>query len=211
MHPNAVDPILTELTQKLDLNTVTSVDSNVSTSDQIFFHNRNDSTETLKGNIVRDSGPITTTTITIKGAARPGSSPAAAAAATTSATDGLTKTTTITADNNESVLLELYPPTSSLASEWLDGLLMLLDQAPITKDTTSLIHMMEDWSVRLRILNLRWDDVDWDAMEQFHAQQQHLQLHGAGAVDETAQALQIRPVPSREGVADEYWYAMGEV
>ena len=61
---NAVDPALTELTQKLDLNTVTSVDSNVSTSDQIFFQNRNDSSETLKGNIARDSGPVTTTTIT---------------------------------------------------------------------------------------------------------------------------------------------------
>ena len=88
--------------------------------------------------------------------------------------------------------MELFPQTSYLASEWLDGLLMLLNQQPITKDTSRLIEMMEDWGVRLRMLNLRWEDVDWEALE--------LSVKG-DAVDSKA-------VPSREGVDDPYWYAL---
>ncbi|KAK1058131.1 hypothetical protein LTR33_013477, partial [Friedmanniomyces endolithicus] len=94
----------------------------------------------------------------------------------------------------ESVLLELFPQTSASASEWLDGLLMLLNQQPITKDTTRLVDMMEDWGVRLRLLNLRWEDVDWEALE--------ARVTGVKVVE--------REVPSREGVGEEYYYGMAE-
>ncbi|KAI7366375.1 hypothetical protein KC336_g21328, partial [Hortaea werneckii] len=58
--------------------------------------------------------------------------------------------------------------------------------------TTQLIDMMVDWGVRLRMLNLRWEDVDWEALEQ------------------RVKGLEVkeREVPSREGLAgEEYWYA----
>ena len=41
--------------------------------------------------------------------------------------------------SREAPLLILNPPSQSLASEWLDGLLMLLNQQPITADTNKLI------------------------------------------------------------------------
>ena len=104
------------------------------------------------------------------------------------------KLTPMQSEPQEMVLLELYPQTSALASEWLDGLLMLLNQQPITKDTTRLIDMMEDWGVRLRMLNLRWEDVDWEALE--------LSVKG--------DRVEAREVPSRDGLDDDYWYALPE-
>jgi len=181
------EPSPSELTEKIDLNFVTSVDSNVSASEQpipqIQRPPANDSSETLRDStaLTHPPGPLTNTKITILGTS-PGLNKIrldGAAAAAAAATD-------------ERVLLELFPQTSFLASEWLDGLLMLLDQQPITKDTTRLIEMMEDWGVRLRMLNLRWEDVDWEALE--------TSVKG-GAVD-------AQPVPGREGVGDGYWYAL---
>jgi engulfment/cell motility protein 1 len=95
---------------------------------------------------------------------------------------------------SDSPLLELLPQTSHLASEWLDGLLMLLHQPPITQETTSLVNMMEDWGVRLRILNLRWEDVDWESLER----------------SVKGDAVPVKEVPSREGLDLDFWYAMPE-
>jgi hypothetical protein len=75
---------------------------------------------------------------------------------------------------------------------------MLLNQQPITKDTTSLVEMMEDWGVRLRMLNLRWEDVDWEAME-WNVK--------AGA---SGDKVEVREVPSRDGLDEDYWYALPE-
>ncbi|KAK4507874.1 hypothetical protein PRZ48_001609 [Zasmidium cellare] len=167
---------LAELAEKIDLNAVTSVDSNVSAAEAPVntnvMRNGNDSTETLKDS-TRDSSnnKATTTKITILG------------------------TSSKPKDQEERILLELFPQTSPLASEWLDGLLMLLNQQPITKDTTSLIEMMEDWGVRLRMLNLRWEDVDWEALE--------ISVKGDGEGGAAG-----REVPSREGLDEPYWYAL---
>ncbi|KAH9814266.1 ELMO2 protein [Teratosphaeria destructans] len=172
------EPPLTDLPEKLDLNTVTSVDSNVSTADAPLMNGNNSSTETLRQDSTPQSSvrprlptplPATNTKISIIGHPFKGSM-------------------------EENVLLELFPQTSYEASEWLDGMLMLLNQQPITKDTTRLIEMMEDWGVRLRMLNLRWEDVDWEALEQ-------------GVRGEKVEA---REVPSREGLDDDCWYAMPE-
>ena len=177
------EPASTELAEKIDLNLVTSVDSNVSASDLPLMNGNNSSTETLKEVNGHDEVPApqktTNTKITILGTR---SKPAKQSLSSASATD------------EEGVLLELYPQTSSIASEWLDGLLMLLNQQPITKDTTRLVDMMEDWGVRLRMLNLRWEDVDWDEL------------------DAKARGVRVteREVPSREGLDDEYYYAMAE-
>ena len=88
--------------------------------------------------------------------------------------------------NQEPVLLELHTPDTTQASEWLDGLLMLLDQQPITADTNKMIAMVADWSLKVRMLNLEWEDVDWEGQ----GQAEHLY--------------------NREGLDTNYWYDMGE-
>ena len=176
------EPGLDDLPEKIDLNAVTSVDSNVSASEQptALMNGDNSSTETLTDKPSPEPlKAATTTKITVIGHPPP------------------TKSyilTPLQSEPVETVLLELYPQSSSLASEWLDGLLLLLNQQPITKDTTSLVSMMEDWGVRLRMLNLRWEDVDWDALE--------MSVKG--------ERVEVREVPSRDGLDDDYWYALPE-
>ena len=176
------EPSLADLTDKVDLNNVTSVDSNVTAPDKpaAIANGDNSSTETLTNKPSLDPLKANTNTkITIIGHPAPSKS---------------YKLTPMQSDPVESVLLELYPQSSALASEWLDGLLMQLNQQPITKDTTRLVDMMENWGVRLRMLNLRWEDVDWEALE----------MSVKGERNET------REVPSREGLDDHYWYALPE-
>lgn len=150
-------PQLHELNEKLDLETISSVDSNVARSDvlvgeDVAPENKNTSTGTI-------------TRLTIFG------NP-----------NIFAKTQTA----GESVLLELNTGSTSLASEWLDGLLMLLNQQPITADTNKLVDLLEQWSLTIRMLNLRWEDVDW----------------------ERAQDNKQLPVPSRVGLDDDFWYEM---
>ncbi|KAI7249372.1 hypothetical protein KC335_g17777 [Hortaea werneckii] len=194
---------LDQLPEKIDLNTVTSVESNISAAEQqqqqqqrqsqqtngVLGGQANSSVETLRTGTARDSTkhsqlqqPTTTSKITIIGTVPPpGRSGATSALSLVSP-----------GADEETVLLELQPQSISEASEWLDGLLMLLDQQPITASTTQLIDMMVDWGVRLRMLNLRWEDVDWEALEQ--------RVKGL--------EVEEREVPSREGLAgEEYWYA----
>ncbi|KAK5117685.1 hypothetical protein LTR62_005108 [Meristemomyces frigidus] len=184
------EPGLEDLGERIDLNAVTSVDSNVSApAEHPLTNGANSSTETLKEATTLDSSKLslpgtttttsTTTKITILGtrskpsAIYPSSEEEEAA---------------------ESALLVLLPQTAYIASEWLDGLLMLLNQEPITKDTTRLISMLEDWGVRLRMLNLRWEDVDWFALEQ----------RGKGL---SGEEVGVREVPGREGWGEEFYYA----
>ncbi|KAI7391420.1 hypothetical protein KC336_g16735, partial [Hortaea werneckii] len=167
---------LDQLSEKIDLNRVTSVESNISAAEQqqqqqrqsqqtngVLGGQANSSVDTLRTGTARDSAkqsqlqqPTTTSKITIIGTLPPpGRSGATSALSLVSP-----------GADEEAVLLELQPQSISEASEWLDGLLMLLDQQPITASTTQLIDMMVDWGVRLRMLNLRWEDVDWEALEQ---------------------------------------------
>ena len=74
------------------------------------------------------------------------------------------------------------PPTHSLASEWLDGLLMLLNQAPITAETNKLVTLVSEYGLKIRLLNVRLDDGYAGPPE------------GAGVV------------PDREGLDDDYYY-----
>jgi engulfment/cell motility protein 1 len=171
---------VSDIAEKVDLNTVTSVDSNVSAAEPppTASQSTSESSSTIKD---ASSLTATNTKITILGTI----SRARARPITAASEDP---------HSEEEILLELYPSTASLASEWLDALLMLLNQEPITKDTARLVEMMEDWGTRLRMLNLRWEDVDWDALEA-----------GESGMDD---GLGTRPVPGRDGVGDEYWYAL---
>ncbi len=76
----------------------------------------------------------------------------------------------------------LTPPSHSLASEWLDGLLMLLNQAPITAETNKLVSLVSEYGLKIRLLNVRLDDEYGGPPE------------GAGVV------------PSREGLDEDYYY-----
>lgn len=85
-------------------------------------------------------------------------------------------------DTNEQAILTLYPLNHSIASEWLDGLLMLLNQAPITAETNKLVTLVSDYSLKIRLLNVRVDAVYQGPPP------------GAGVV------------PSREGLDDDYFF-----
>ncbi|KAH0255523.1 hypothetical protein KCU91_g17434, partial [Aureobasidium melanogenum] len=153
-------PQLHELNEKLDLETISSVDSSVARSDVLIGDDEPRSTDE---NSVSPTGTITRLTIF-----------------------GNTNIFATTQPIGESVLLELNTGSTSLASEWLDGLLMLLNQQPITADTNKLVDLLEQWSLTIRMLNLRWEDVDW----------------------ERAQDNKQLPVPSRVGLDDDFWYEM---
>lgn len=151
----ASEPEIDALTERLDLNSVSSVVSNVSTTSP------RSSTETLQ-----PDRQLSSTKITIHGYSSP-TQP---------------KSTSPSSHNRkESILLTLYPPSHSLASEWLDGLLMLLNQQPITKETTKLITLVANYGLKIRLLNVRFED------EAFVGQEPEM--------------------PSREGVDEEFWYA----
>lgn len=78
----------------------------------------------------------------------------------------------------ESVLLQLHPHSHTLASEWLDGLLMLLNQQPITADTNKLVRFIGGYGLKIRLLNVRFEDV--------------------GLIEPA--------LPSREGLDDDFYY-----
>jgi engulfment/cell motility protein 1 len=160
------DPKLEDLRETIDLNTVTSVDSNVSASEPHAGLTPTISSTSTPHNSVRPVAQPTTKITIFTGSSHP-SVP-------------------------ETALLDLFPPSAHLAAEWLDGLLLLLNQQPITKSTTSLIQMMTEWGVRLRMLNLRWEDVDWEDLEM---RVRGLEVSG-------------REVPGREGIEEEFWFRM---
>jgi len=202
----AQDPGLEALTEKVDLTTISSVVSNVSApgdsnesggggdsnADGIDSSNRASeatvSTFTKEVNAQFAAAaarlyPQPTTKITIysyvadnKASPRGGSNDEGSP---------VTKPTTNGANANEpkeQPILTLFPLNHSLASEWLDGLLMLLNQAPITAETNKLVTLVSEYGLKIRLLNVR--------VEAVHAGP----MHGAGVV------------PSREGLDDDYFY-----
>jgi len=149
----------------VDLSLVSSVASNVSTNSD----STNSSTSTLK----TLPQPSSSTKITIHGYA-PSSEPQSSYHHTrTNSTKSLGK-------RKELILLVLYPQSHSLASEWLDGLLMLLNQQPITAETNKLIGLVSNYGLKIRLLNVRFDDSTF-----------------AGEPPE---------IPSREGLDEDYYY-----
>jgi hypothetical protein len=86
------------------------------------------------------------------------------------------------AEGKEEPVLTLHPLNDTLASEWLDGLLMLLEQAPITAETNKLLEVVADYGMKIRLLKVR--------MEATYVGPPT----GAGVL------------PSREGLDDDYYY-----
>lgn len=163
------DPSLDVLGEKIDLSTISSVVSNVSAPGEDAHSVSSGSTLKNQPNgpgsaaVAPGATPKTTTKITIFSYVNP-----------EDAAKG--------SDTQEHAVLTLHPPTNSLASEWLDGLLMLLNQAPITAETNKLVTLVSDYGLKIRLLNVRVDAVYSGPPP------------GAGVV------------PSREGVDDDYFY-----
>jgi len=154
----AQDPGLDNLTEKIDLATISSVVSNVSAPNE-------DAKSTTSSSTVQklSNNPKATTKITIFRYVEP-----------SEATNG--------SEAKEQPMLTLWPMSHSLASEWLDGLLMLLNQAPITAETSKLINLVSDYGLKIRLLNVRMDS-------SFEGPPP-----GAGVV------------PSREGLDEDYFF-----
>ncbi|RDW88166.1 hypothetical protein BP6252_00198 [Coleophoma cylindrospora] len=160
----ALEPLLEQLQEKIDLSTISSVVSNVSAPQD--DTSSMSSMSTLK-DISQTPKQTSTTKITINSFVNPHD-------------DGLQ--ISHGDEPAERAILTLLPPTHSLASEWLDGLLMLLNQAPITAETNKLVGLVSDYGLKIRLLNMRVDDGYAGQSE------------GAGIV------------PSREGLDDDYYY-----
>ena len=164
------EPSLESLHEKIDLTSVSSVTSNVTASSDA-----NSSASTIKD----IDKPPSTTRIIIHGYL-PGSSRPNTPKTHNRTPSKSTSHTHATANRKEVTLLTLSPQTHSLASEWLDGLLMLLNQQPITAETNRLISMVQDYGLKIRLLNVRFDDMAF-----------------AGDPPE---------IPSREGLDEDYYY-----
>lgn len=172
---------LDSLPDKIDLSIVSSVVSNVSASSADSTH----SDSTLK-TLPQDKA--TNTKITIHGYLPSGEdttnnrfqqSRLANHSRNVSKASNTTAPAPLPAQK-ESVLLTLYPQSHSVASEWLDGLLMLLNQQPITAETSKLIAMVASYGLKIRLLNVRFDEKDM---------------------------LGEQPeIPSREGLDEDYYY-----
>lgn len=153
------DPALSSLTDKVDLNTISSVVSNVSAPNE-------DSRSTMSGATVKNAtggGGKGTTKITIY-----------RFASSSEASKGR--------ESKEQAILTLWPPSHSLASEWLDGLLMLLKQAPITAETNKLVKMASEYGLKIRLLNVRMDSAS------------------------EGPAPGVGVVPSRKGLDEDYFF-----
>lgn len=187
----AHDPGLDALTEKVDLGTISSVVSNVSAPnggmDQAETQSIATSTSTAVqqqpkdqgGGVVPSTATKPTTKITIYSYVEPEE---AAGQRSGDGGDGGGNSGGGDSDPREEPILTLFPLNHSLASEWLDGLLMLLNQAPITAETNKLVSLVSEYGLKIRLLNVRLEAVYSGPAP------------GAGVV------------PSREGLDDDYYY-----
>ncbi|KAI9370971.1 ELMO/CED-12 family-domain-containing protein [Aspergillus egyptiacus] len=158
-------PELDALSGKIDLSTVSSVVSNVSASSD------NASSSTVKS---MSPSRVSSMKITIHGYVH------STSAHSDSQKPNNHARSASRATQKEATLLTLRPESPSIASEWLDGLLMLLNQQPITAETSKLVKLISNYGLKIRLLNVRFDDVVF--------------------------AGEAPNVPSREGLTDDYYY-----
>ncbi|KAJ5248648.1 hypothetical protein N7468_000099 [Penicillium chermesinum] len=154
-------PELDALPEKIDLSTVSSVVSNISTNP-----------DDASASTVKTAPRQASTKITIHGHA-----PSPNLTHTKNQSHARTGSRST---QKEIVLLTLRPASHSVASEWLDGLLMLLNQQPITTETNKLIDLVSNYGLKIRLLNVRFDDATF--------------------------AGEVPPVPGREGLDEDYYY-----
>ncbi|KAL8901051.1 MAG: hypothetical protein Q9207_005400 [Kuettlingeria erythrocarpa] len=169
------DPDLDSLREILDLALVSSVASNVSATTP---PSTRSSSSTVQ--------PQSTTKITIHGYLPSTSSNKHTRTPSKSTSHSHPSSNTSHNRKQEVPLLVLHPSTHSQASEWLDGLLMLLGQQPLTNETKKLTSLVSEYGLKIRLLNVRFDEHRIDDGER-----------------------RAPEVPSREGLDEEYYYDMG--
>jgi hypothetical protein len=181
------EPGLDALTEKIDLGTISSVVSNVSTNPEADAaeseadQSPNSSTPTLRHNGAAITKPTTKITIYSFSDDMANSSITPVSPDTTiNIPPGAGST-----EPKEQPVLTLYPLNHSLASEWLDGLLMLLSQAPITAETNKLVTLVSEYGLKIRLLNVRLE---------------HMYAAPVG------RGSGVGVVPSREGLDEDYFY-----
>ncbi|PKS12018.1 hypothetical protein jhhlp_001314 [Lomentospora prolificans] len=152
------DPVLDSLTEKVDLSAISSVVSNVSAPNE-------DARSATSNSTAKTPPTKPTTKITVYSFTNPSEAG-----------------TGLDGADEEKPILTLYPTSHSLASEWLDGLLMILNQAPITAETNKLVHLVSEYGLKIRLLNVRYEAA------------YNGPPPGAGAI------------PSREGLDEDYYY-----
>ena len=158
------EPSLEGLLKKIDL-TGASVTASISTPSE-----GSSSATTLKA----AHNSITKNTISIHGYVPSNSRP------TSPKSNSHVGSTAIKTPRKEVTLLKLHPETYSLAVEWLDGLRMLMNQQTMTNETERLVAMVRDYGLKIRLLNVRFDDM--------------------------ALAADAPEIPSREGLDEDYYY-----
>lgn len=182
-------PSMSALPHKIDLSTVSSVVSNITANEEQFDDIDHDSSQ-------RDSQKpeqFTTTKITIhgyesklKGIPPKTKNQALGTNPRSSSRQSYPNTKQQQQQDREIVLLTFQPPNHVIASEWLDGLLMLLDQQPITAESNKLVNMIAEMGLKVRLLNVRGNDEEGII----------------GGLD----GIEMPEIPSREGLDEDYYY-----
>lgn len=210
------EPGLDALTEKVDLGTISSVVSNVSANPEAADATETEADQSPASSSVtlRHNGaaitnkPTTKITIysytddlpnSISTSTLPAMTPD-----TTATTINTTTTTTPTGGGGETSreqpVLTLYPLNHSLASEWLDGLLMLLSQAPITAETNKLVTLVSEYGLKIRLLNVRLEQI-YGGPSPPPADLGIVGNGGGGSGGVVAGM-----VPGREGLDEDYYY-----
>ncbi|MCJ1257466.1 hypothetical protein MMC24_005291 [Lignoscripta atroalba] len=215
---------------QVDLSIVSSVSSNVSATSP--DSNSNSSTSTLKNlphhhsssTKITIHGYLLATTTSSSSTTSP-SAPVPVSTSTSNPTHNHHHTRTnsskhsasTTSTNNhpnkkkESVLLTLHPASQTLASEWLDGLLMLLNQQPITAETNKLVRLVSDYGLKIRLLNVRFDDLPQVGSGGGgggggRGRGGDSGGGGGGGAGRGSYGVEIPEMPSREGLDEDYYY-----
>lgn len=162
------DPPLDSLAQKIDVETISSVVSNISAGgDNVSNHFSSDTIENGKSPETQAPSHALNTRIMINSHVTLPNDVSKSPGPKT---------------GSEKAILTLAPQNDSLASAWLDGLLMLLNQTPITTETGKLIDLVSSFGLKIRLLNVQLNDDFMGPSE------------GDGVV------------PSREGLDEDYFY-----
>ena len=83
---------------------------------------------------------------------------------------------------------------------------MLLNQQPITSDTAKLVELVAGYGLRIRLLNVRYEDLE----RAVGLREQEEEVgDGTNGGEGNRKGEWRMELPGREGVDEEFWYDMG--
>ena len=92
---------------------------------------------------------------------------------------------------------------------------MLLDQEPITRETSKLLTLIQDYGLKIRLLNVRFDEMGLgpgfggngsNANGNGENNGDGVSATGKGDSGGAVVVVEGPEMPSREGVDEEFWY-----